>query len=337
MITRNRPSTIYDVARQSGLSITTVSRCLNNPEKVNAETRQRVLKAIEDLGFVPKAEARARALRSTGRVGVITPFFTAPSFVQRLRGIAAVLSAHNCELVVYTVGNQEQLEGYLNAFPLTRNLDGVIVLSLQFRPEQIEQIYQAGMEAVFIEYNPAECSSVEIDNVAGGRIAGNYLIQQGHRRMAFMGEGDGFLPVCGIDPISPRLSGFRQALEEAGLSLPPEYVRLVTYSFEHAKNAALELLRLPERPTAIFAATDLQAIGVLRAAIELGLHAPQDVAIVGFDDLDVAEYVELTTVRQPLDESGRVAAELLLARLSDPGRPIQHVSLPLMLVQRATA
>ena len=130
MAKTSKTPTIYDVAKRAGVSITTVSRMLNAPDKVNPETRERILAAIDTLGFVPKAEARARALRQTGRIGVVTPFFTAPSFVQRLRGIAGALSRENYELVVYTVESAAHLQSYLASLPLTGNLDGLVIMSL---------------------------------------------------------------------------------------------------------------------------------------------------------------------------------------------------------------
>jgi LacI family transcriptional regulator len=132
------------------------------------------------------------------------------------------------------------------------------------------------------------------------------------------------------------LGGFRKGLQEARLHLDDENILLVPYDVESTRVKAREFLSSPQRPTGIFAATDLQAIGILRAARDLGLRVPQDLAILGFDDLDLAEYVGLTTINQHLDESGRVAAELLLARLVDPTRPIQHIQLPLTIVERET-
>ncbi|HVP22235.1 MAG TPA: LacI family DNA-binding transcriptional regulator, partial [Anaerolineaceae bacterium] len=128
-----RPTpTIYDVAAAAKVSISTVSRVLNRPETVNEETRTAVLKAINGLGFIPKAEARARALKDYRRIGVLTPFFTAPSFVQRLRGVASALQSSSYELIIFTVDSASQLNAYLESLPLTGNLDGLIILSLQF-------------------------------------------------------------------------------------------------------------------------------------------------------------------------------------------------------------
>jgi LacI family transcriptional regulator len=126
---RNSPPTIYDVAKLSGLSIATISRVLNSPDRVSEASRQKVMAAIDQLGFVPKAEARARVLQNTGQIGVITPFFTSPSFTDRLRGVAGALSSSHYELVVYTVDSKERLSGYLASLPIKGNLDGLIIIS----------------------------------------------------------------------------------------------------------------------------------------------------------------------------------------------------------------
>ena len=326
--------TIYDVATAAQVSISTVSRVLNNPEKVNDATRSAVLEAINKLGFVPKAEARARALKEFRRIGVLTPFFTAPSFVQRLRGVASALQSTNYELIIFAVDSLSALNSYLETLPLTGNLDGLIVLSLQFNDHYASQLVDHGLETVLIEYPQRILSSVEIDDVAGGRMAAEYLLQKGHRKLGF--AGDTTIPDFGIHPISLRLRGFREGLQDAGLRLEEENILLVPYDVESTRQKAREFLTSPQRPTGIFAATDLQAIGILRAARDLGLRVPQDLAILGFDDLDVAEYAGLTTISQHLDESGRVAVELLLSRLVDPARSIQHIQLPLTIVERET-
>ena len=290
----NKPSTIYDVAKHAGVSISTVSRMLNSPDKVNRETRERILASIDALGFVPKAEARARALRGTGRIGVISPFFTAPSFVQRLRGISQALSEEKFEMVIYTVDSAEHLKSFLSSLPLTRNLDGLIILSLPIDDADANRLVDHGLPTVLVEYPHPSLSSVEIDDVMGGRMAARYLVEKGHRRIAFLGDTD--LPEYSIHPVSLRLVGFRQGLQEAGLGLPDALIRLAPYSQEQTRQAAKELLGLTEPPTAIFAATDFQALGVLKAAHQLNVKVPEELAVIGFDDIDMAEYADLTTI-----------------------------------------
>lgn len=330
-----KKATIYDVAKHAGVSITTVSRMLNAPDKVNSKTRERVLAAIDQLSFVPKAEARARAMQHTGRIAVISPFFTAPSFIQRLRGVAETLSPENYELVVYTVDSNDHFQGYLSSLPLTGNLDGLIILSLSVDDAQVRRLIDYGLPTVLIEYPHPKLNCVEIDDVEGGHMAATYLLGKGHRRIAFLGDSD--LPEYSIHPVSLRLRGFRRAMKEARIKLPDTFVRLAPYSQEQTRKVAKELLNLTEPPTAIFAATDFQALGVLKAARELGFRVPDQLAVIGFDDLDIAEYFDLTTISQHLDESGRLAVELLLAQIESPSRPARHVKLPLTLVERQTA
>jgi LacI family transcriptional regulator len=326
--------TIYDVATAAGVSISTVSRVLNAPDRVNDDTRTKVMNAIDRLNYMPKAEARARALHGTRRIGVLTPFFTAPSFVQRLRGLDGALSAQNYELIIYVVDSRARLQGYLSTLPLTGNLDGLVIMSLPFDEGDAHRLAKHGLETVSIESSRPEFSSVVIDDRAGGRLAANYLLSKGHRVCAFI--GDLYPPDYAIHPSMSRLKGFRQALIDADLLLPDELIGAAPGDQVPTVKVCRQLLSLSWRPTAIFCAADLQAIIVMKVARELGLRVPQDLAVIGFDDLDVASYLGLTTIRQPLDDSGRIAAELLLARCADPRRPLQRVQLPLEIVERET-
>lgn len=327
--------TIYDVAEHAGVSITTVSRMLNAPEKVNPITRKKVLAVIDELGFIPKAEARARAMQHTGRIGVICPFFTAPSFIQRLRGIAETLSPGNYELIIYTVDSNDRLQGYLSNLPLTGNLDGLIILSLPIGDSEVRRLIDHNLPTVLIEYPHPEMNCVEIDDFVGGHMAATYLLEKGHRRIAFLGDTN--LPEYAIHPVSLRLNGFRKALKQARVNLPDAFIRLAPYSQEQTRQVAKELLNLPSPPTAIFAAADFQALGVLKAARQLNIKVPEQLAVIGFDDLDIAEYADLTTISQHLDESGRLAVEILLAQIDSPSRLPRHVKLPLTLIERHTA
>lgn len=330
---KKKRCTIYDVAKHAGVSITTVSRVLNDPRKVNPATRKRVLNSIDALGFVPAAEARARTKK--GRIGVITPFFTAPSFIQRIRGIASALPPNKFELIIYTVDSTETLRQYLSTLPLTGNLDGLIIISLPIQDAEARWLIKHNLPTVLIEYPHPALSCVEIDDVEGGRMAAEYLIKKGHRRIAFLGDTD--LPEYAIHPVSLRLTGFRQTLKEHHIELPDEFVRLAPYTQEQTRQVAIELLSLPYPPTAIFAATDFQALGVLKVARQLNVAVPEQLAIIGFDDLDMAEYADLTTISQHLDESGRLAVEILIAQIESPSQIPRHVKLPLNLIERKTA
>ena len=327
--------TAYDVAKKAKVSITTVSRVLNSSGKVSEATRKRVFSAIDALGFVPKAEAAARARKASGRIGVLAPFFTYPSFVERLQGVASSLADSPYELVVYNVDSSARRDIYLSSLAVTHRLDGLIVMALPFDDVMARRLITHKLETVLIEAGRPQFSSVEIDDEAGGRIAAEYLLEKGHRRCAFVGDKD--LPDYAIHPSEWRFAGYRKALQGAGVPLTDDYIALAPHGPESARQLTHRLLDLPEPPTAIFAPSDLQAMGILKAARERSLSVPDQLAIIGFDDLEMSDYIGLTTVRQPLRESGRVAVELLLARLADRARPVQHVRLPLTIVKRQTA
>jgi len=335
MSPKKKSPTIYDVAKLAGVSISTISRALNATDKVNSETHKRVMNAIDQLGFIPRAEARARALQSADRIGVLTPFFTAPSFVQRLRGVASSLSKANYELVIYPVDSMDHLQEYISSIPLMRNIDGLIIMSLSIGDQDAQRLSNNGMETVLIEYSHPQLNSILIDDQQGGQLVAEYLVKKGHKKFGFLGDIEPPEKFA-IHPVKTRLKGYKQVLQEAGFSLPKAYIRSCPYTQKESRQAAFELLSLPKRPTAIFVASDIQALSVMKVARQLDIKIPGDLAIVGFDDIDVAEHVDLTTIRQHLDESGRLAAEILLARISEHDRPLQHINLPLNLIERMT-
>ncbi|MBW6467182.1 MAG: LacI family transcriptional regulator [Brevefilum sp.] len=331
----NRPPTIYDVAKAADVSISTVSRVINASPNVSEVTRERVQEAINQLAFVPKAEARARAMKDFARIGVLTPFFTAPAFVQRLRGVAEGLMATRYELTIYTVESIDHLNHYLATLPVTGHLEGLILLSLRVNDESALKLKEHNLETVLIEYPRQDLNTVEINDVEGGKMAAEYLIGKGHQRLAFLGDTTD-LGAYAILPITLRLQGFKHGVRQAGLSLPEEFICTSRYDVKDAERNVEPILRRPDRPTAIFCATDMQAWGVVNKARQLGLRVPEDLAVLGFDDLDFADYVGLSTIHQPLDESGRLAVEILLSHLKDPERPLRHIRLPLKIVERQT-
>lgn len=324
-------ATIYNVAKQAGVSIATVSRVLNFPLRVKQETRTSVMNAIDDLGYVPKAESRARAFMDTRRIGVLIPFFTTPSFVQRLRGIAEILSKNEYELVIYPVNSRSQETSYLETLPLRSTLDGLIIVSQAFDDTIAQRLLSNNLETVIIENYNSHFSTIEIDDVAGGYMATNYLIKKGYKQISFIGGQ--IKPEFGHNPIIKRMEGYRKALNENHISLPDDF------ACEYAFDPGIVLKKLMKfgLPLAFFAATDLQAISLIKQARILGLRVPEDIAIIGFDDIDVADSFGLTTVHQPLDESGKIATNLLLSRLTESSQPIQHIRLPLKIIERETA
>jgi DNA-binding LacI/PurR family transcriptional regulator len=326
--------TIYDVAERAGVSISTVSNVLNSPGRVNVATRQRVLGVIDELGFVPRSEAYARARRGVGRIGVVAPLTTYSSYEVRLRGVLDALREHSFEVVLFDQASLTVRSNYLASLPIANRLDGVIVMSLQFDDDVSDRLLNREIPAVLVEFSRRGFSSVHVDDVEGGRLAAEHFVAAGHERCAFVGEAR-LASSMEIDA-AHRVDGFRMGLAAVGIDLPDSYVHRGPYGVEEARRAAHVLFALPDPPTAVFSHSDVQAVGVLKAIADRGWRCPDDVAVIGFDDLDFADYLGLTTIAQPLRESGRVAAGLLLTRINDPTAPTQHVELPLQLIRRKT-
>lgn len=325
---------IYDVAKAAGVSIATVSRFLNKSTRVSVETREKIQKAIEEMNYVPMGNMSPLSRRHLGRIGVLTPFFPSPSFVERIQGIAETLHGTSYELSVFAVDNKEQLEEYLHSIPLSKRLDGLIIMSLYIDPMNCGRIRQRGLETVFIESAHEGFSSVTADNHRGGALAAAHLLEKNLVPAGFICEE--LRDSYSFQPARIRQEGFFQAMAQGGYPVKPEHVRYGLYTVDSARELARDLLSRPDRPRSVFTYGDLQAVGVLKAAKDLGLRVPQDVAVIGFDNTETADYLDLSTVSQGLRESGRMAAEILLSRIKDPGRMVSNLQLPVEVVPRST-
>lgn len=331
--------TIRDVAKRAGVGIATVSRVLNESPLVSDETRHRVLLAIADLDYSPSAAARRLSRGKSMAVAVIAPFFTRRSYVERLQGIENVLSVAGYDLILYNVETVARRDECLRAVPRGERLDGLLILSLTPNDTEVQQFAALDVPAVLIDaFHPA-LPTVRIDDVAGARTAVQHLIDLGHRRIAYIGETLDQNPL-NFQPIGDRYHGYRRALDEAGIPYCPDYHRQGKYGWREARHMTHELLDLPEPPTAVFAYSDTMAFGVLEAAQQRGVDVPGGLSIIGFDDVEIAQYFRLTTVRQPLYESGARGAELLLECMDGDDGPRangpRHVVQPTELVARST-
>jgi DNA-binding LacI/PurR family transcriptional regulator len=305
-----RAATIADVAARAGVGVSTVSRVLNDGP-VSAPARARVLAAMSDLAYRPQASARALASGSTGTLGLVIPFFTHPSAVERVRGVLAALDDAPFELVVCNVATPAQRGEYLGRRAPLDRADGLLIVSLSPREEEAEALLAADAPVVLVDAFHPRLPSIVIDDAAGGRMATEHLIDLGHERIAFVGDLDD--DGLGFVSSRRRFEGYRDALVDAGIPVREELHRFGPHGRRVAHRLTRELLSLDDPPTAVFAASDTQALGVLEAAGIEGVGVPDDLSLVGFDDLEVAPYVGLTTVAQPLYESGRRGLERLLA------------------------
>jgi DNA-binding LacI/PurR family transcriptional regulator len=333
-VSRRAAPTIRDVARHSGLSVATVSRVLNDMPIVSADTRDRVRRAVDELGFRRSATARSLSLGRSQTIGVVAPFFTTPSVVERLRGISERLVQHGYDLMLFDVETPRQRADALRDFAQRDRVDGLLVISLPLSDDEVDALRQDDLPVVLVDIGHAGLPHVVIDDVRGGELAAGHLIERGHRRIGFIGD----LPAnpFGFTSSERRREGFRRALLAAGIERADELERLGVHGREPARALARELLGPDDRPTAIFAASDVQAFGALEAADALGLRVPEDVAVIGFDDIEIAATVGLTTVRQPLGESGARGAELLLMAIEGGGQePVEELE-PLAVIERRT-
>jgi DNA-binding LacI/PurR family transcriptional regulator len=267
-------------------------------------------------------------------VAVIVPFFTQPSTVERISGLADVIKESDFDLVLFDVENPDQRDRRFEMASRTDRASGLVIVSLAVDEQIVERLGQARVPVVFLDRKVEGIPDVHIDDIAGGKLATLYLIEAGHRRIAFVGDDNssGFDFTSSVD----RCTGYRWALAAAGVPGREQYLRLGPPTREAAHRLTDGLLDLAEPPTAVFAASDLQAFGVIEAARERGLDVPGDLSVMGFDDINVSPYLGLTTVRQPLRESGKRAAEMLLGLLSGDTEVPTSIELPVELVVRRT-
>ncbi len=330
-----RMPTIYDVAVLAGVSAATVSRVLNEPSKVHSEKRKNVQEAINALKFIPKADAVAHARRQYKKIGVIAPFFTQPSFMQRLRGISTVLSGHHYELVMYAIESKKELEEYVDMLAFNSRVDGLIVLCLNIKNEGIAALMDAALPVCFVESDVSGFDSVIVDNYKGGWMAGAFLYGQGFTVPGFIGEfshQDFAIPAADL-----RLKGYSDFFAQKGIQVKTENICLGPFPEENSNSGMQKILSRKDRPDCIFASSDMIAIRLMRIALQKGIAIPKELGLIGFDDLDIAEYLNLSTVSQSLDESGRLAAEMVLDRINDPSREIRKVTVMQKVMNRVIA
>ena len=328
-------ATISDVAARAGVGIGTVSRVLNGSHQVRPTTSAKVHAAMEALGYSPTRSPARRRARRQGLAGVLVPHFDESSSYQRLRGIVRALQPHGLEIVLYNVDAPDRARRRLLEVP-RHQLDGLIILSLPLRAEEGDRLAQAGFPTVLVDTSHPALPSVVVDDRAGGRIATDYLLSLGHERIAFIGEPE--RNPFGFVSSRDREAGYALALADAGVALEARYVKHGPHLRTAARQVAAELFAMHEPPTAVVAASDVQALGVLEAARLAGFSVPHDVSVIGYDDIDLATYSGLTTVRQPLEASGQRGSEILTSALATGTRPAPFVEqLALELVVRATA
>jgi DNA-binding LacI/PurR family transcriptional regulator len=331
--------TIADVAADAGVGVGTVSRVLNGSEQVRAATLRVVQDSIDRLGYRP-SHAAAALVRGTPRtVAVIVAHLTRPSTVVRVASALAALEEQGYDTIICNVDTPLERDRHLEALLPTHRADGVLAICLPFSREQLDQFSRAGVALVTVDAaNPGVPQTV-IDDAQGGRLATEHLIGLGHRRIGFVGDMPSGKPPAGLGFTSSahRLRGYKQALAAAGIEAEAGLIRRGPHDAGAAAEHAARLLKSADPPTAIFAASDTQAIGVLAAADRLGVPVPGQLSVIGFDDIDSAAFLQLSTIRQPLDLSGAEGAKRLCSLLrGERVHPLRQ-ELPIELIARASS
>ncbi len=320
--------TIFDVAREADVSYSTVSRVINN-KGVSTDKRERVLRAMAELGYVANLQARSLAGGKSNIIGLLVHSLTIEYFGEIARGVDEALAAVNYDLMLYTTHRRKGREStYVTR--LTRNLvDGLLLVLPRNAEAYLETLRHRGFPYVLVDHQGLgfDVPSVGATNWQGGYDGTRYLIELGHRRIGFI-TGDMTLG-CARD----RQVGYEQALREANLPIDPELIREGDFLQTRGFTSASEMLELEQPPTAIFASNDISAFGAMEAIRNRGLRIPEDISVMGFDDIPQTEQVHpaLTTVRQPLAEMGRTAAQLLFTYIDKPDAGVKRIELPTTL------
>lgn len=322
--------TITDVARTAGVSVATVSKVINRRYGVASSTSLRVNEVIADLGYESSLVARSLRSHKTHVIGILVAEFE-PFSAEILKGAAAGLADTGYELLAYTGGRHSGGTGwerrYLSRLSGTL-IDGAVLVT----PTVVEADADIPVVAIDPHAGPTGLPTVDSDNFSGALLATQHLLSLGHRRIGFLGGR------ADLESSRLREDGYRKAHADAGVAVDPDLVRSGNYRKESTREPARELLTLPERPTAIFAANDLSAIGTLEVAHDLDIDVPGDLSVIGFDDIPESALTlpPLSTVHQPIQQMGSAAIALLI-RLMD-GAPVEqnHIRLPTSLVRRGS-
>nr|WP_241254735.1 substrate-binding domain-containing protein [Brevibacillus sp. SYP-B805] len=321
----------------ANVSIATVSRVLNNSKPVSPELREKVMRIVEETGFQPNAVARSLVSKETRLIGVMIPDIANNFFSQLLYGIDSVISEYDYSLFLAITDEEVEKElKYLRLFK-EKQVDGIIVGSVHFLDEHGHYLKENQVPLVVTGHDlPGyDIPTVNVNNVQAAFDATSYLISQGHRRIACI-PGPLWDPPCGLD----RLGGYRKAMRAHGLSIPDGYVAEGDFTAKSGYEAMARIMQAAERPTAVFVATDLMAVGAMNYLHDQGIRVPEDISVMGFDNLEIASLTRpmLTTVHNDPYMYGQAAGQNLLKQLrSEPVERISTVPHSLVIRQSVSA
>lgn len=325
-----------DVARLAGVSTSTVSHVINNDRFVSEATRLRVETAINTLNYAPSALARSLKLNQTHTIGMLISVSSNPFYSELVHGVERSCFERGYSLVLCnTEGDEQRMNRNLETL-LQKRVDGLLLLSTETHHPSIEIMNRyPGVPTVMMDWSPVDegCDVIQDNSLLGGEMATQYLINKGYTRIACIGG-----PVD-KSPSRMRLDGYRKAMQQAGLPVLPGYEIIGDFEFRGGHVAMQQLLALDTPPQAVFSCNDAMAVGVYHALFQAGLTVPEDMAVVGYDDIELARYMTppLTTIHQPKDALGELAVDVLIHRMAQPDLAQQRLQLTPELIERGSA
>ncbi|KIO95541.1 Ribose operon repressor [Levilactobacillus brevis] len=330
-VAMTRKVTIRDLAEAAGVSVTTVSQILNGKgERFSIETRQRVHQLQEDLGYVPDFNARNLIMKSAQTIGVLVPNLGNPFFSMFIRGVQQTSRERHFIPLIFGANHNEQLESYYLQELIKRAVDGLIIASASITGEAIDNILKKnGIPYLLIDQNGGpSVDRIRVDDEQGGQLAARHLLALGHQRIVVV------MPEHPTQNLRIRLAGFKAQLVDQQIPLADSAV--ITSPMTKLGGYQATAAVLAQHPTAVFAINDETALGLMRGLHEQGVRVPDDISVLGYDDIDLDEYVvpKLTTIHQPVVTMGQQATELLINRVQNQRQPAQMVDLPVVLKQR---
>lgn len=332
------PITIYDVAKRAGVGIGTVSRAINNSPNINPATRERIKNIAKELEYKPHSLAQSLARNKSFTIAAVVPFFTNYFFIELFKNIQQSLTEFKYDLILYNVDRLYQWEHTLDRVLSDRRADGVLIVSIGVNDVYADKFIASKIPVVLVDNLSSRIDSIAIANRVAALEATQHLIKLGHSKVGMI---NGHLSSF---PALLRMQGYKQALLENELTFDDDIMIICDAKVgEHGFNEAagykgmLRMLELgKDMPTAIFVASDVQALGVMRAAKEKGIRIPQDLSIIGFDDIEFAKFVGLTTMRQPFGNMGRMGVERLISLINGTQDSGFHKELGAELIVRET-
>lgn len=326
-------SGIVEIAKKAGVSPATVSRALRGMHHVNERTRKKIIEAAQLLEYPIRPDLLpASATTRTNTIGVIAPFISRWYFSQAIAGVEQALREAGMDLLLYNFAQVDARQRVFQQKKLVGKVDGLIVISLPPTDREFEQILGLGIPVALVGIPDKRCSCVSIDDVLGAQMATEHLIEMGHREIATMVGQNSF--AFEFEVADQRRLGFLQALDKHGIEFNPAYEIVAGFDSHTSELAMDEFLRRKQLPTAIFCQSDEMAFGVLRSITKKGLKVPDDISIVGYDNHDFAQSVGLTTIAQPVQFLGQLAASQIMAKIGNSESKIAQIKVPTSLVIR---